>query len=165
MITIRRALISDLDVIGRIALASLEDTYKGVLNTEQIDYLYDLSYSQGSLKNQFDEGQKFFMAALDGEDVGFASLLQEGPELFRMSKIYVDENYQRRGVGRTLLLHMLDEIKKIHPEPCTVELALNRFNESLPFYTKMGFSRVREQITDMGGGFSLTQEVLALTLK
>ena len=77
MIEIRRATPSDIDAISALA-SSLETDLKGMLSTEQIDYLHDLSYVQGNIKNQFDEGQLFFVAAANGKDVGFATLFAEG---------------------------------------------------------------------------------------
>lgn len=163
MIEIRRATLSDIDAISALA-SSLEIDLKGVLSTEQIDYLHDLSYVQGNIKNQFDEGQLFFVAAANGKDVGFATLFAEGPDLFHLCKIFVHRDMQRQGVGSALITYIQRWIKEQHPEPCTMELAVNRFNTALPFYEKMGMRKVREQLSDMGNGFILSQDVMALNL-
>ena len=165
MISLRRALISDLDSIAKVATSSLESTYKGVMTTEQIDYLNDLSYSQGSLKDQFNKGQIFFIASIDDQDVGFAAVVQEGPDLYHLSKIYVLAQFQHQGVGRALLERVVEAVKKDHPQgACTLELAVNSFNSAASFYKKMGMVKVREQLTDMGGGFVLAQDVMELKL-
>ena len=164
MFEIRRARMCDLSCIKELAAPTVPQAYEGLLTTEQIDYLEDLSYSQNSMAASLDSGTVYFIAAENGEDCGFASVCQEGPDLFHMPKIYVLKAHQRHGIGTALVSEIEKHIKQVHPEPCTLEIYVNSRNAAADFYHQRGFAKVRERNIAFDNGFVLIQEVLQKNL-
>lgn len=162
-ISVRQASIADLNDISALA-KDLEPELKGLMSTEQIDYLQDLNYSQGSLLNSLEEGQVFFIAQREGQSAGFASYIKEGDDLYHLTKIYVDEPFRHQGAGTRLFESVVNHIKSVNKGPCVLELNINNHNLAYSFYVKLGFKKVRDLGTDMGRGFYFTQDVLAIDL-
>ncbi|MGN0915306.1 MAG: GNAT family N-acetyltransferase [Succinivibrio sp.] len=149
MISVRKANLSDLPVINKLAQTLVPDSFKGVLNTSQIDFMLDKFYSTEALLEAFSKGKEYFIATLDGEDTGVVSVLQQGPDLFLMQKIYVEIKNQGKGVGSELFRTVVDHVKEIHKGPCTIELIINRHNPGLNFYIRRGMEKIRDKGIDM----------------
>lgn len=160
MFTIRRAQLCDLTEIKELAAITVPQAFEGILTTEQIDYLEDLYYSQQALSAAFNTEQIFFIAHEGDTPVGYASVLQEGPDLFHMPKIYVLREKQHQGIGTALIDNITAHVKKVHPGPCTLELFVSNFNTSRGFYDKQGFAKVRERRVEFENGFNFIQDVL-----
>ncbi|MCZ2109552.1 MAG: N-acetyltransferase family protein [Dehalococcoidia bacterium] len=64
-----------------------------------------------------DEGQPVLVADIDGSLAGFASLAlmsaKSGWRFTREDTIYIDPEFQGRGIGRALLAALLDEARRI----------------------------------------------------
>lgn len=162
-IYIRQATLSDLNYIQDLSEEVLPNAFHGVLTTEQIDYMLDRLYSQEALSAELnDEQKKIYVASIDGHDVAYACIIKQGPDLFFLPKIYVDNREQSKGIGSALFKHVLNELKKIHPEPLTIEVKVNRHNRARKFYQKLGFNLVREVDTDLQDCY-ISQEVWSLS--
>ena len=108
MIKIRKATFQDIATLKELALNLVPNSFKGVLNTSQIDFMLDKYYSQQALQDALNQGKEYFIATLDGEDVGVVSVIEHGPDLFLMQKIYVQSNAQGKGVGTKLFEHLVE---------------------------------------------------------
>ena len=161
MIKIRKATFQDIATLKELALNLVPNSYKGVLNTSQIDFMLDKYYSQQALQDALNQGKEYFIATLDGEDVGVVSVIEHGPDLFLMQKIYVQSNAQGKGVGTKLFEHLVEYVQQKHPGECTIELLINKHNPGLEFYTKRGMQKIRDTGLDMGD-FFINEEVYSL---
>lgn len=162
-INIRKATHQDLNYIQDLSEEVLPNAFHGVLTTEQIDYMLDRLYSQEALSAELhDIHKKIYIAAIDGHDVAYACVIKQGPDLFFLPKMYVDNREQGKGVGTALFKHVLSELKQAHPEPLTIEVKINRHNRARHFYSKLGFKLVREVDTDLSE-CNISQEVWSLT--
>ena len=161
MITIRKASYTDLQILKQLAQELIPSSFKGVLNTSQIDYMLDKCYSQQALQDAFDKGQEYFIASIDNVDIGVVSVIEHGPDLYLMQKIYVNTNHQGKGVGSALFEHLINYIKEKHQGLCTIELLINKHNPGLNFYIKRGMTKVRDTGLDMGD-FFINEEVYSL---
>lgn len=161
MISIRKADFSDVKVLKQLADVLVPNTFKCVLNTSQIDFMLDKHYSQEALQDAINSGKVYFIANLDGEDTAAVSVIQHGPDLFLMQKIYVEIKNQGKGVGTALFNHVVEYVKENHPKPCTIELLINKHNPGLDFYVKQGMEKVRDTGLDMGD-FFINEEVYSM---
>lgn len=162
-ITVREARTQEIRTLSELSTAALPQEFKGVLKSEEIDFMVERMYSLEVLQSSMGEGRRYFIAALDGKDCGFGSFIQEGPDLFLINKLYVIDGYQNRGVGTTLFNTICAEIKKVHPEPCTAELIANHSNGALSFYEKRGMKFSREMIFDLDS-FELVERVYTIEI-
>ena len=51
-------------------------------------------------------------------------------------------------------------IKEIHPEPCMLELNVNRNNKALHFYEHMGMKKLREGDFPIGNGYYMNDYIM-----
>jgi GNAT superfamily N-acetyltransferase len=104
------------------------------------------------------EGYRYFFFLWDGEKAGYMGVRRDGDTLF-LSKLYLKKEFRGKKISRTALEFMQDicrreDLKKIW-------LTCNKNNgNSLAVYRALGFSVVRAQVSDIGGGFVMDDYVL-----
>ena len=138
MLSIRRASEADCALIRRLAGEVFPATYREILAPAQLDYMMEWMYSEESLQGQFRAGHVWFIASSDGEPCGYVSVERQGGDLFHLQKIYVLPHFQGAHCGSFLFREAVRYIKEVHPEPCLMELNVNRNNKALLFYERMG---------------------------
>ena len=116
-ITIRPATLEDRAFIRSVSERTWPSTYGHIISQEQIDFMLDWMYSDASLKEQFDKGHQFYIANLNGSDIGFCSVSEEATDAaendtennseqlkqFKLNKLYVLPAAHGTGSGKALL--------------------------------------------------------------
>src|SRR6478735_11699107 len=100
---IRKASSIDINDIRSIAYSTWPSAYGELLSKEQLEYMLGLMYSETSLQEQINKGHQFFMAELNNQSFGFASVSAEGDGRFKLNKLYVSPTTQKTGAGKALL--------------------------------------------------------------
>jgi ribosomal protein S18 acetylase RimI-like enzyme len=94
-------------------------------------------YSEAApCRNRWIKGHQFFMAELDGNVFGFASVSDEGEGKFKLNKLYVIPITQKTGAGKALL-----EKNSLMPKQnggTKLFLQVKRDNIAKGFYEKQG---------------------------
>ena len=136
---IRKALVSDIAIIGQLAEEIWWPTYRDFISEEQIRFMLQEMYSKKALAQQFAEGVSFLLAVREGIAVGFAGFSEtdKAERIFKLHKLYVLPSEQGNGSGKALVeevcrLAKLDGGK-------ILELNVNRGNKASAFYQKQGF--------------------------
>jgi ribosomal protein S18 acetylase RimI-like enzyme len=161
MFTIKKATLADIEVIRTLAAQTFPATYQHILTPEQIDYMMDWMYSSESLRNQMEkEHHIYYIAYEECEPAGYVSIQQEDTDLFHLQKIYVLPYFQKYKLGRQLFQQAIKGIKELHPEPCRMELNVNRQNPALGFYEHMGMKKVREGDFPIGNGYYMNDYIM-----
>jgi len=149
---IRRADLEDINVIGTLAHEIWPKVYDYMLSPEQIQYMLNLFYSSESLRSQMTEQHHiFFLAEFDVAPVGFASVGKLEAGVFKLHKLYVQPEFQRKSVGKALMKAVCDEA--VENGGKRIQLNVNRNNKSIAFYQNLGFSITGEQNIDIGSGY------------
>ena len=73
-LTIRPATLSDRTLIRSISERTWPSTYGHIISQEQINFMLDWMYSDVSLEKQMNTGCVFYIANLNGDDIGFCSV-------------------------------------------------------------------------------------------
>ncbi|MBL8433025.1 MAG: GNAT family N-acetyltransferase [Dechloromonas sp.] len=158
-IHIRPVTLPDVPAISALAREIWQAAYPGIITQEQIDFMLEQRYGLERLYDDLDDADKWLDQAFDGERrVGFAfSEIYRGE--FKLDKLYIHPDVQRRGVGGHLIGHVAARAKKLG-YPCVI-LAVNKRNEkAIGSYKKYGFV-VREAIVDdIGGGYVMDDYVM-----
>ena len=140
---------ADIPTIIAIQEKTWEPTYGDILTKEQIDFMFEKIYSYDSLQRQFSVDQHFFLILLNnGEPEGFSSVSQEGPEKFKLHKIYVLPSTQGTGAGKFLLVETENFVKSNGGKKLI--LNVNRYNKAKGFYEKLGFTVTGEEDIPIG---------------
>jgi len=163
---IRRASVDDCQLINEMAGKVFPATYSSILAQEQVAFMMDWMYSLTSLAKQMNEGHFFYIAyARNGSvPVGYVSIQRQEADLFHLHKIYVLPEFQGRQFGRELFNHAIAEIRCNHPEPCKMELNVNRFNKAVGFYEIMGMHKSRQGDFPIGKGFYMNDYIMSIDL-
>ncbi len=159
-LSIRLADIDDINTIGFLAQQIWPDAYKNILSPEQLHYMLKLFYSPASLKNQMEKQNHVFILVEDEEKaLGFASYsLIHSPGIYKLHKIYVLTSQQDKGLGKTILDFIINEIT---PLGATVlQLNVNRINKAKDFYERLGFAVIKEEDIDIGNHFFMNDFVM-----
>ncbi|MDE6861593.1 MAG: GNAT family N-acetyltransferase [Alistipes sp.] len=164
-IEIRRAGIGDIEAIRAVADKAFRATYAEILSPRQTDYMMEMMYSAESLHRQIEiERQAFYLAEDNGRTIGYVSIERQDERLFHLQKIYILPECQNRRIGRQLFECACRHVKTLCPEPCTMELNVNRHNRALGFYQRMGMRKVREGDFDIGNGYFMNDYIMAIEL-
>ena len=138
--------------------------YPGIITHAQIDHMLARMYDVETMRRELASGIAWFRALVDGELRGFASVgPTETPTEFKLHKLYVHPDWQRRGLGTALL----NECESAARSRGATALMLNvnkRNAVALAVYRQCGFT-VRESVTaDIGGGFVMDDFVMVKSL-
>lgn len=166
MITIQKASTEDIETIRAVADLAFPATYAEILSPGQLAYMMEWMYSESALRRQMlEEGHIYYIAREDdGVPVGYVSIQQQGPGLFHLQKIYVLPGRQGQRIGRLLFEYAIRAVKEIHPDPCTVELNVNRSNKARGFYEKMGMRVVSEGDFPIGEGYFMNDYIMGMEI-
>jgi diamine N-acetyltransferase len=161
MTTIQEAIISDIKTIQEIAHISWAVTYGPILSAIQLEYMLDLIYSDDSLLQQFQKKQQIFYLIVDQNvSVGFFSIEHQykNENVTRIHKIYLLPETQGKGFGK----FAIDKITEIALEKNAKKLSLNvnRFNNAIHFYQKIGFETIGEEDIEIGNGYLMEDFML-----
>ena len=164
MFTIRKAETADCGLINQLAWQVFPATYRNILSQEQIEYMMDWMYSPENIRKQMAEGHVYLLAYEECEVAGYVSVRPEGKDLYHLEKIYVLPCFQKAHCGSFLFREAIRYIKEVHPEPCRMELNVNRYNPALGFYEHMGMTKVREGDFPIGGGYYMNDYIMGMEL-
>lgn len=159
---IRIAYKKDCAVIRSIAESTWPDAYGHIISQEQITYMLDMMYSYDSLQKQMDQGHQFYIAELDQQALGFASVSNEGDKGCKLNKLYVLPTTQKTGAGKALLQEVIQFTKANDQQ--RLFLQVNKENSAKHFYTKMGFTIADEIKLDIGNGFYMDDYIMELAV-
>lgn len=91
-----------------------------------------------ALRDSFMNGEYLVLLALDGEAIVGAAAVRYHNHL---SLLFVDKNYQFRGIGRTLLNTVVEYARKMGER----YVSLQAVSDAVAFYRKQGFRAVRPE--------------------
>lgn len=157
---IREANFNDIHTIQEIMMKVWPQTYAPIISEDQINYMIQIMYSDVSLHQQMKEGHHYWLAELEGKSIGYASFSRtENWTTYKLHKLYIDPNIQRKGVGTALLNKIIQTIKSDHGK--FLQLQVNRSNfPALDFYKKNGFFVIKAIDMDIGNGFFMNDYIL-----
>lgn len=159
-LSIRFANINDINTIGFLAQQIWPDTYKDILSGQQLAYMMNLFYNPAPLKDQMTNQKHVFVLIEDENNpVGFASysLIKE-PGIYKLHKIYVLPSQQGKGLGKTIIDFILNDIRP--KGAAALQLNVNRNNKAKTFYERLGFTVIKEEDIDIGNHFFMNDYVM-----
>ncbi len=162
MIELHIASKKDIPVIQDVAKQTWFVTYGSILSKEQLDYMFEMMYSNESLAQQFNEGQIFYIAYENEIPYGYVSVEKQSEEIFHLQKLYVAPQKQGSGLGKILINKIFEHAKQnsATPQNCYVELNVNRNNKALQFYQHMGMHIDRTVDVPIGEGFFMNDYIM-----
>ena len=158
MYNIRKATIADIPLVRELTFKVWPQTYAAIISAQQIKFMLEMMYSEASLKKQMNEGAQFIIVYDESEPVGFASYQEVSPTIFKLHKIYVLSSQQRKGTGRFMMEHIIENILQLGAT--SLELQVNRHNKAKRFYENLGFMVSEEADFDIGNGYFMNDYIM-----
>lgn len=165
MLSTRKATSKDCTLIHQMAHEAFTATYKNLLTTEQLEYMLNWMYDIPNIQKQMEEGHTYFIAYYDQEPCGYMSVEQQDENIFHLQKLYVLPDFQGKQIGKHLFNKAIEYVKEIHPEPCLIELNVNRNNKAVAFYERMGMKKLREGDFPIGNGYYMNDYIMGIEIK
>ena len=138
--------------------------YGEILSKAQLDYMINKFYNETALRELIQKGHVFYLAQDENEKyVGFLSYeLNCEPNKTKIHKIYVLPETQGTGLGRQFF--ELVKEKAIENQQNAIFLNVNKYNNAIHFYTKLGFTKVKDEVIDIGNGYVMDDYVMEVDI-
>lgn len=138
--------------------------YGEILSKAQLEYMIDKFYNETALRELIQKGHVFYLAQDDKDNyVGFVSYeINSEPNKTKIHKIYVLPQTQGTGLGKQFF--ELVKEKAIENNQKTIFLNVNKYNNAINFYTKLGFVKVKDKVIDIGNGYVMDDYVMEVSL-
>ena len=138
--------------------------YGEILSKAQLDYMIDKFYNETALRELMQKGHVFYLAQDENEKfVGFVSYeINSEPNKTKIHKIYVLPETQGTGLGRQFF--ELVKEKAIENQQNAIFLNVNKFNNAIHFYIKLGFTKVKDEVIDIGNGYVMDDYVMEVAI-
>ena len=76
---------------------------------------------------------------VDNQIVGMGRLIGDGARIFYLQDVFILPDYQGRGIGTIIVNKLLDYIKSVPLENCSIMVGLMAAKNKESFYEKFGF--------------------------
>ena len=138
--------------------------YGEILSKAQLDYMIDKFYNETALRELIQKGHVFYLAQDENNNyVGFVSYeINSEPNKTKIHKIYVLPETQGTGLGRQFF--ELVKEKAIENQQNAIFLNVNKYNNAIHFYTKLGFTKVKDEVIDIGNGYVMDDYVMEVAI-
>ena len=152
-----------IEALSALATAIVREHFDPIIGKAQNDYMLAMFQTVPAITGQLKHGYRYyFVTAADGARIGFVAFYPRGGELV-LSKFYLVKAMRGRGYARRMLDFVLENARALS---CSaVVLNVNRDNPSTRVYEALGFTRVREEKNDIGGGFFMDDYVYRYALE
>lgn len=170
MFSFRDATIQDVALIRSLADGVWQATYASILSSEQIEYMFDMMYSDDNLIKQMrDKHHHFIIIYRNDIPCAYISIEPLGEGRYNFQKIYARREVHGTGVGRYMIEQGIEWVRRIEAEAgrsgnIVIELFVNRANPAVNFYKHMGFEIVNTRDFDIGNGFFMNDYIMERTI-
>ncbi|NBO58390.1 MAG: GNAT family N-acetyltransferase [Chitinophagia bacterium] len=163
-IEIRPLKIDEIEIVRRLSDEIWKKVYPSIISMEQIEYMLELIYNEEALKKQINvQGHQFILVIDNNTPIGYASYsLKVGTDdsEYRLHKFYLQPEQHGKGLGKQMMNHIIHEVQQAGGN--SIELNVNKYNPTLHFYKKLGFSVISEEILDIGNGYVMDDYIMRL---
>ena len=147
--------------MSQMATAIVREHFDPLIGKAQNDYMLAMFQSENAIKEQLENGYRYYFVRSEGQNLGFVAFYPKGSSLY-LSKFYLYRDQRGKGYARRMMDFVVREARN---EGLTgIELNVNKNNSACRAYEHFGFSVVRAETNDIGGGFSMDDYVYRLEL-
>ena len=146
-----------IEELSALASEIVKEHYDPLLGSEQNDYMIEMFQSVPAITGQLEHGYRYFLVCgEDGSKEGFLGFYPKEEEMY-ISKFYLHRDYRGKGLSKEMLAFVINETKKLHMDRIT--LNVNKYNDAILAYEKLGFTRLRDEVNDIGHGYVMDDYV------
>ena len=142
----------NIHLVQPLAKEIWNEAYKDLLSQDQIDYMIDMMYSNEKINEGIANGDVWEILKVDNVPSGYLHYKLDEDNTVFLSKIYLKESNQTKGIGQLMLNRVVDYAKEKGAK--AVHLTVNKHNaKAIRFYEKNGFKNMESKTFDIGNGY------------
>ncbi|WP_245752185.1 GNAT family N-acetyltransferase [Algoriella xinjiangensis] len=142
----------NIHLIQPLAHTIWNECYKDLLSEDQINYMIEMMYSNEKINEGIANGDVWEILKVDNIPAGYLHYKLEEDNTVFLSKIYLKEDTQFKGIGQLMLNRVVDYA--IDKNAKAVHLTVNKNNaKAIRFYEKNGFKNIESKTFDIGNGY------------
>lgn len=149
----------DIERLAVLAKNVWQEYFTSLLKEGQVEYMVEKFQSVPALTQQIGhDGYRYYFMQCNDKPVGYIGIKEEDGKLF-LSKLYLKRSHRGKGIASRAFafLEGICAAKSLS----TIWLTVNRYNENtIAIYKKKGFTVIREQAVDIGGGYVMDDFVM-----
>lgn len=162
---ILRVRATEADEIGnlsRLATRIVRQHFDSIVGTEQNDYMLQRFQTPRAIRQQLQEGYRYYWVMADGQAAGFLAFLLRDEKLY-LSKFYIAQEWRGHHLAQQMHAFVCDEARR--QKLPAIFLNVNRDNtDVIAIYEHLGFRKIREEKNDIGNGFFMDDFVMEYRL-
>ena len=160
MLKLNKISVNKIPLLLQLAQEIWPENYIKILSQEQISYMMEMMYSTDVIRDQMLNGVEFFLISYENKNIGYLALEKEYKFIndLYIHKIYLLKEMQLKGIGKEIMRQIFE--KAIQQRLNSVSLNVNRFNNAVKFYEKMGFDIEYQEDIDIGMGYLMEDYVM-----
>lgn len=163
MVTIRKATLTDIELLRSLALQIWTECYPGIISTEQIDYMLNMMYSKLVIEKEISTGVHWNILEDNYEPLGFLAFTDDGEKNIKLNKLYVQANRHGKGLGQIALKYVVVFAEQNGFR--NVYLTVNKKNiRAIKSYERNGFIHIDSIVSDIGNGYVMDDFVYRYTI-
>lgn len=152
-----------IDSVASLAHEIWSQHYTPIIGEAQVTYMVSNFQSPEAIKVQIAEGFEYYLLSVQKAPVGyFAVRLKSAEELF-LSKIYVRNSEQGKGLGKKCFVYICKRAEELRAQHITLTVNKHNYN-TLGTYEAWGFKKTGEIVQDIGNGFVMDDYVYTLKI-
>lgn len=145
--------------MSAMATEILREHYDPIVGEKQNDYMLEKFQSVHGIKEQLENGYNYYFAQENGENIGFTAFYPRNDSMY-ISKLYLYKGMRGKGYGKRMVEFVIGKAKEQSLN--SLELNVNKYNDSVQKYEKMGFVQIRKEKNDIGHGYYMDDFVYRL---
>ena len=150
-----------IEAMSSLAVGIVREHYDPIIGRAQNDYMIEKFQSPDAIRRQLGSGYQYYFVRTPGRNIGFLAFFPRGGAMY-LSKLYLLKDERGKGYSRRMVGFVVGKAKEAGLG--VVELNVNRHNDSIRVYEKLGFTVARAEKNDIGGGFFMDDYVYALNV-
>lgn len=148
--------------LSDLATKIVKDHYDPIIGSTQNDYMISKFQSVPSITEQLEQGCKYyFVSDLAGNKLGFLAFYPRENEMY-LSKFYLQKDQRGKGISKDMLEFVIKRTKE--SGLASIVLNVNKNNDAIHAYEKLGFVKISEEKNYIGNGFFMDDFVYKYSL-
>lgn len=148
--------LKEIEELSKLATGIVREHFDPIIGKAQNDYMIEKFQSAEAIREQIKHGYLYYMVKHEGRNVGFLAVCSRTDSLY-LSKFYLLKEERGKGYARDMLSFVVSLAGRMGFTAIT--LNVNRNNDAIYAYEKMGFVKIREEKNDIGQGFFMDDYV------
>lgn len=143
---------AQIDATAALAEIIWTDHYVQIVGKRQVEYMLDKFQSSQAISKQIANGWLYYLLTENGKEIGYIALIpNKTASEMKLSKYYILKSYRGKGRGRECINFIINLCFQLGLK--TLWLTVNKDNQTVKIYEKLGFTNAGSIVADIGNGF------------